>query len=80
MEAIPSISGQSTDFITFSDWWLRQATWISMSDIDIGTYIINVDAAIGTVPQNWIRNSTSFTLTVLGNCSLSSEVITFSTG
>ena len=80
MSVTPSISGQSTDFITFSDWWLRQATWISMSDIDIGTYIINVDAAIWTVPQQSIKNSTSFTLTVLGNCSLTSEIITISTG
>ena len=79
MQAIPSISGQSTDFITLNN-WLRQATWNSMSDIDIGTYIITVDAGILTRPQNWIKNSTSYTISVLGNCSLSSEVITFSTG
>jgi hypothetical protein len=79
MQAIPSISGQSTDFITLNN-WLRQATWNSISDIDIGTYIITVDAGILTRPQNWIKNSTSFTLSVLGNCSLSSEIIAISTG
>jgi hypothetical protein len=51
-----------------------------MSDIDIGTYLITVDAEIWTMPKGSYRNSTSYTLTVLGNCSLTSEKITISTG